>query len=45
MNKQEYTPEAVLELSIQKLVERDPALAAQLRAVVDQGRDTLGISN
>lgn len=39
MNSHEYTPQAALELLMRKLAERDPTLAAQVRAVVDQGKD------
>jgi hypothetical protein len=33
----EYTAQAALELLMRKLSERDPALATEVRAVVDQG--------
>jgi len=39
MANHEYTPEAALELLMRKLTERDPGLAAQVRAAVDQGKD------
>lgn len=39
MGNQEYTPQAALELLMRKLSERDPALATEVRAVVDQGKD------
>src|SRR5882724_1992089 len=39
MSNHEYTPQAALELLIRKLAERDPTLAAQVRAVVDKGKD------
>jgi hypothetical protein len=39
MSNHEYTPQAALELLMRKLAERDSALAAQVRAVVDQGKD------
>jgi hypothetical protein len=39
MSIHEYTPQAALELLMRKLAERDPALTAQVRAVVDQGKD------
>jgi hypothetical protein len=39
MSNHEYTPQAALKLLIRKLAERDPTLAAQVRAVVDQGKD------
>jgi hypothetical protein len=39
MSNHEYTPQSALELLMRKLSERDPALATEVRAVVDQGKD------
>ena len=39
MSNHEYTPQAALELLMRKLSERDLALATEVRAVVDQGKD------
>jgi hypothetical protein len=39
MSNHEYTPQAALELLMRKLSERDTALATEVRAVLDQGKD------
>jgi hypothetical protein len=35
----EYTPQGALELLLRKLADRDPTLAAEIQAAVDQGED------
>lgn len=39
MSKHDYTPDQALELLIQKVNERNPALAVEVRAAVNAGRD------